>query len=102
MRYLVTGGGGFLGKAVATRLINDRHDVNSFSRGDYPELKNLGVKCFKGDLTEYKALKKAMSGCDGIFHVAGKAGVWGSYDEYFQANVKGTENVLRGCQRVRH
>ncbi|GIW21280.1 MAG: hypothetical protein KatS3mg068_0287 [Candidatus Sericytochromatia bacterium] len=29
-----------------------------------------------------------------VFHVAAKAGVWGKYEDFYNANVKGTENIL--------
>jgi len=42
---------------------------------------------------------KAATGCDSIFHVAAKAGIWGSYDSFYQANVVGTQNILKACHR---
>ena len=50
MKALVTGGGGFLGKAIVERLRARGDHVQSFSRGDYPELRALGVPLFQGDL----------------------------------------------------
>ena len=44
MKTLVTGGGGFLGKALVKKLLSQGHTVRSFSRGDYPELRELGVE----------------------------------------------------------
>lgn len=98
-RALVTGGGGFLGKAVVKRLLDRGFSVRSFSRGDYPELESAGVDCFKGDLADADAVSAAAESCDVVFHVGAKAGVWGSYTEYFDANVRGTENVLAACNR---
>ncbi len=98
MKALVTGGGGFLG-GVIVRMLRERGDqVRSFSRGAYPELEKLGVEQAQGDLTDSAALLKAAAGCDIIFHVAAKAGIWGGYDEFYQANVIGTENVLAACR----
>jgi nucleoside-diphosphate-sugar epimerase len=98
MKALVTGGGGFLGKAIV-RLLHERGDaVRSFSRGDYPELARLGVQQFRGDLADPEALFRAAAGCDIVFHVAAKAGIWGSYADYYQANVTGTDNVLAACR----
>lgn len=97
MRALVTGGGGFLGGAIV-RLLRERGDeVRSFSRGAYPELARLGVEQHRGDLTDREALLRAASGCDTVFHVAARAGVWGSFDEFHRPNVIGTENVLSTC-----
>jgi len=96
---LVTGGGGFLGKAIVKRLLERGMSVRSFSRGNYPELEADGVECFNGDLADSEAVAIAVKGCDVVFHVGAKAGVWGAYSEYFDANVKGTENVLAACSQ---
>jgi nucleoside-diphosphate-sugar epimerase len=98
MRALVTGGGGFLGRAVARRLVDRGDDVVSLARGDYPELADLGVDARRGDLADPDAVAAAVRGCDAVFHVAAKAGVWGSYDEYFRPNVIGTQNVIDACR----
>jgi nucleoside-diphosphate-sugar epimerase len=41
---------------------------------------------------------RVTEGCDVVFHVAAKAGVWGPYEASFNANVLGTENVLQACR----
>jgi nucleoside-diphosphate-sugar epimerase len=97
MKVLVTGGGGFLGGAIV-RMLRERGDeVRSFSRGAYPLLAALGVEQMSGDLEDRDAVIKAGEGCDLVFHVAARAGIWGSYHEYYQANVVGTENVIFAC-----
>ena len=98
MRALVTGGGGFLGGAIVRLLVERGNTVRSFSRREYPELARLGVEQFQGDLTDQEAVIQAAAGCDIVFHVAAKAGIWGSYAEYHRANVTGTENVLTACR----
>lgn len=99
MNALVTGGGGFLGSAIV-RLLRDRGDtVRSFSRGHYSHLEALGVDQIHGDLAEPLAASRAAEGCDIIFHVAAKAGVWGPWCEYFNANVIGTNNILAACKK---
>lgn len=99
MRLLVTGGGGFLGKALAKSLVKKGHEVRSFSRRSYPELKALGITTMQGDIADEKSVFAAAKGCDAVFHVAAKAGVWGSYEEYYRPNVLGTENVINACLR---
>lgn len=98
MRALVTGGGGFLGSAIVRQLRARGDEVVSFSRGNYPELTALGVEQRRGDLCDVNALVEAALGCGIVFHVAAKAGIWGTFQEYHQANVAGTENVIAACR----
>jgi nucleoside-diphosphate-sugar epimerase len=98
MKVLVTGGGGFLGKAIVKLLLARGDQVRSFSRSCYPELEALGVEHCSGELSDPDAVKRAAEGCDIVFHVAAKAGVWGPYEEFYRANVLGTKNVLAACQ----
>ena len=95
---LVTGGGGFLGKAIVKQLLEKGHRVASFSRGAYPELDAKGVTQYRGDLTDANAVKKAVSGKDVVFHTAAKAGVWGHFDDFFRPHVTGTRNVITACR----
>jgi nucleoside-diphosphate-sugar epimerase len=99
MRALVTGGGGFLGGAIV-RLLRERGDeVVSYSRGRYALLDQLGATQVSGDISDEAALTAVAQGCDVIFHVAAKAGIWGDYAEYYGANVTGTEAVIAACRR---
>ena len=99
MKALVTGGGGFLGMAIVRRLLQRGDTVRSFSRGDYPELRALGVEVHRGELADAEAVARAADGCDIVFHAAARAGIWGPYEEYHRANVQGTENVIAACRR---
>ena len=99
MKALVTGGGGFLGSAIVRQLRARGDEVVGFSRGVYPELAALGVEQRRGDLADLEAVTEAARGCEIVFHVAAKAGVWGSFEAYRQANLVGTENVIAACRR---
>lgn len=101
MRVLVTGGGGFLGKAVCAGLLARGHEVLSYSRGEYPELAAMGVRQVRGDLASFDDVTAACVDVDAVFHVAAKAGAWGSFTEYFDANVRGTWNVIAACRMNR-
>lgn len=97
MRALVTGGGGFLGGAIARGLVGEGARVRSFSRAGYPELEALGVEVCRGDLADEKAVSEACAGRDIVFHSGAKVGLWGAYEDYYSANVIGTRNVLSAC-----
>ncbi|MDJ0766135.1 MAG: NAD-dependent epimerase/dehydratase family protein [Myxococcota bacterium] len=99
MNALVTGGGGFLGEAIVRQLVARGETVCSFSRNTYPALRSLGVEQRTGDLVDADAVNKAVADCDTVFHVGAKAGAWGSYSDYFQANVVGTQNVIHACRK---
>jgi nucleoside-diphosphate-sugar epimerase len=98
MKALVTGGGGFLGQAIVKMLIERGDSVRSFSRSAHPELTDLGVEHACGALEDAAAVSEACKGCDIVFHVAAKAGVWGPYDDFYRANVTGTANVIAACR----
>jgi nucleoside-diphosphate-sugar epimerase len=98
MKALVTGGGGFLGSAIVKALLKRGNSVKTIQRGHYPFLSELGVEAIQGDLSRADDINTAAKDCDIIFHVAAKAGVWGDYDDYYQANVIATENVIEACK----
>ena len=98
MKVLVTGGGGFLGSAIVRQLRARGDAVRSFSRTTHAKLAPLGVEQCRGDLRDPSAVLEAARGCDIVFHVAAKAGIWGSYEEYYRSNVSGTENVIAACR----
>ncbi len=94
---LVTGGGGFLGKAIVKKLVALGSRVTSFSRQSYSDLDQLGVHQIQGDLRVESQVQEAVRGKDIVFHVAAKPGIWGPYQEYFSINVTGTSNVISAC-----
>ena len=96
----VTGGGGFLGQALLKALKSEGYHLKTINRGHYPDLEELGITVLRGDLADYETTRKALMGCDAVFHVAAKPGVWGPYQEFFDANVKTTMNVIRACREL--
>jgi len=98
-KILVTGGGGFLGKAIVRKLVKRGDRVSSFSRSSYYELKRLGVTQIQGDISDYNAVERACNGADLVFHVAAKPGISGEYSEYYQTNFIGTKNVIKACKK---
>ncbi len=99
MKTLVTGGGGFLGSAIVRQLLDRGDCVRTFSRSDYPALRESGVETIRGDVADFDAVSAAVEGCEVIYHVAAKAGVWGRADDYHRANVVGTRNIIDACRQ---
>lgn len=95
MRALVTGGGGFLGRAIVRRLQERGDEVTVLARRPQPDLQ---VKLALAPLEDRSAVQAACQDQDVVFHVAAKAGLWGTYTEYYESNVVGTRNVLEGCR----
>lgn len=97
MKYFVTGATGFVGGVLTKKLRQLGHDVHASVRNPNKanDLQTLGVKLFKGDVTDQESMREAMYGVDGIFHVAGwyKIGVKDK-SEGERVNIQGTRNVL--------
>ncbi len=96
-KVLVTGGGGFVGLAIVKRLVAEHIEVVVVGRHRYPEVERLGVAIKVGDVRDGQFLARAARGCDAVFHVAAKAGIWGRRQDYFSVNLTGTEQVVSAC-----
>lgn len=99
MRILVTGGGGFVGGYVVEQLLARDCSVRSLGRSPQPALEARGVEVCCGDLADSRAVSDAVQGMDAVFHVAAKAGIWGSWQSYYEANVLGTKHVIEACRQ---
>jgi nucleoside-diphosphate-sugar epimerase len=95
---LVTGGGGFLGRAIVKRLRRDGVRVRSFSRQFYPDLETLGVEQIQGDIRDAVTVNEVCRNMEIVFHTAAKIQLWGDYQEFFKTNVSGTENIIQACK----
>jgi nucleoside-diphosphate-sugar epimerase len=101
MKVLVTGGGGFLGKALATRLRSRGDEVTSLARGEHPGLLELGVDVQRGDVGDLATVLRAVDGVDAVVHAAADVSSWGPYARFHRTNVTGTENVIKACRTHR-
>jgi len=99
IKFLVTGGGGFVGSAIVKRLKGLGYQVGSYSRKSYPWMDELGIKQFQGDLTDPVAIDGAVAQHKIVIHSAALAGFWGSYADYYRPNVLGTKHLLQSCQK---
>lgn len=99
---MITGAGGFLGSYIARKLASDeRYEVYSFSRSQYPFLNQLKVSQRQGDLKNYNDVKQALEGMDAVIHTASQVGMWGRYEDFFATNVTGTENILKAMKELK-
>jgi nucleoside-diphosphate-sugar epimerase len=102
MRYLVTGGGGFIGSHIVDRLLAGGHEVrvlDNFSTGRRENLLHVTdeIDIVEGDITSYERAHRAVVNCDGVFHQAALPSVPRSIQDPLTshaANSVGTLNLL--------
>jgi dihydroflavonol-4-reductase len=103
---LVTGATGFVGAAVARRLVANGCPVRVLVRAasDRQNLESLPIEIVTGDLTDSASLSRALTGCEGLFHVAAEYRLWVKDPAaMYRANVAGTQAIMHaaGCAGVR-
>lgn len=104
MRFLVTGGAGFIGSHLCERLLNEGHEVTAiddFSTGSASNLKNFATsqsfKLIEGSILDLELLGPLSRNSDYIFHLAAAVGVFNIVNKPLDSlltNIRGTENVL--------
>ena len=103
MKYVITGGAGFIGSHITKTLVEQGHNVTILDNLNTGKEKNLElikekINFVKGDIRDNKLLEEIMVDTDGVFHQAALASVQDSFskpDEYHNVNVNGTENILK-------
>ncbi len=100
MKVLVTGGGGFVGGYLVHQLLERGYSVRAVGRSLQPDLSQLGVDFKRGDLIDKAFVQEVCEGMDAVFHVAAKAGVWGSWNSFYEPNVVGSRNVVSACLKA--
>ncbi|MCG8671262.1 MAG: NAD(P)-dependent oxidoreductase [Pseudomonadales bacterium] len=102
MKVLITGATGFVGKSYAMHLLQ-REDVEVYGSGRQAQkgeaLRQRGVHFFCGDLLDVPYVEHMCKQMDVVIHCAGKSGVWGDFETYYNANVVPTENLIQACQK---
>lgn len=93
---LVTGGSGFVGSRLIGHLLAHGWRVRALARSAHSaaEVQSLGAEPVRGDLTDAKALLKAMKGCDVVFHVAAHFKLWGDQAVFDRVNIGGTRAIV--------
>lgn len=109
MRYLITGGAGFIGGHLSEFLIGEGHSVtviDNLSTGSLNNIKSLkenpAFDFVEADILDYPGLDRLVSGCDMIFHLAAAVGVELVVHDPVRTiitNVHGTERVLEAASK---
>jgi dihydroflavonol-4-reductase len=100
---LVTGGTGFLGRALVERLLSVGNLVKALARSDASSstLGALGAEPVRGDVLDLEALAATMRGCDVVYHAAGaNAFCLRDPSPMFEVNVRGSRNVVLAAARA--
>ena len=105
MKYLVTGGTGFIGSALVRRLVKDGFKVrviDNDSRGVSKRLEAVAgkIEIVKADIRDAAAVQKACRGIDSVCHLAyvnGTEFFYSKPDEVLDIAVKGMVNIINGC-----
>jgi dihydroflavonol-4-reductase len=99
---LVTGATGFVGSHVARALVARGDDVRATVRATsrLEPLNALDVETVVADVTDRRAVRRALRGITRVFHVAGTTNLRMSADDLFRINVQGTRTVLEECLRA--
>ncbi len=101
MKVFVTGASGFVGSATVTWLKKKKHTVLAMSRSEASDLliKKLGAKPVRSALGSVTA--SDLKGVDAIIHAAAFVEQWGSRDDFWRANVTGTEQLLAAAKSAK-
>jgi dihydroflavonol-4-reductase len=107
-KIFLTGASGFIGSAVAHKLVQAGFSVRALVRGTSPRahLANLDLDFAEGDLRDRKSLDRTIAGTRYVFHVAADYRLWArDPNEIFATNVEGTRNLMEaamdaGVERV--
>ena len=107
MKYIVTGGAGFIGSYIVKKLVARGDSVtviDNLYTGKEENLESVRNKIvfLKDSVLNMSLLEKETRNVDGIFHQAALASVQDSFskrDEYYDVNVKGTENILKFAKK---
>jgi len=97
---LVTGATGFVGSAVARRLLREGAGLRLLTRpgSDRRNLAGIDAEVVEGDLLAPESLKAAVADCEAVFHVAADYRIWTrDPDEMMRANVDGTVALMRAA-----
>jgi dihydroflavonol-4-reductase len=102
MKAFVTGATGFVGSHVARFLAGQGAELRLLVRPSSltANLEGIAGERVTGDLREPESLRKAMAGCEAVFHVAADYRLWAPEPhEMYRSNVEGTRNIIQLAQQ---
>ncbi len=103
MKVLITGSSGFIGAAVTRAAVAEGNEVRVLVRStsNRSNLDGLPIEMVEGDLQDPPSLKKALTGCQGLYHVAAYYALWAQDPAtFYRVNVEGTKCLFRAAEEV--
>lgn len=104
MKYLVTGGAGFIGSSIVRRIISEKGDVVVLDDLSLGSVSNIpGVELVRGDVRDPSLVERAAQGVEGIFHEAARSSSPMFYPdprEGVDVNLRGFMNVMEVARRL--
>jgi dihydroflavonol-4-reductase len=103
MKALITGATGFVGGAVARALVHRGIDVRVLARAgaDLQNLQGMTVERVEGDLRDQDSLRRALTGCGQLYHIAAHYALWAKDPSiFYDVNVTGTKTLLEAARDV--
>ena len=101
MKVLITGSSGFIGAAVTRAVVAKGDEVRVLVRpaSNRSNLEGIPVETVEGDLQDPHSLKKAVTGCQGLYHVAAHYALWAQDPStFYTVNVEGTKHLFRAAE----
>lgn len=94
MKVFITGGSGFVGGHAIEALVRAGHDVSALARSPSAaeRVRSYGATAVSGSLGALGA--EHLAGIDAVIHAAAYVEEWGTRDQFWSANVEGTQNLL--------
>jgi nucleoside-diphosphate-sugar epimerase len=99
VKVLVTGSGSLLLGGIASELLRRGDEVVCLQRRPAAFVGHQNAREVLADVCDADAVSLAAHGCDAIIHGAARVGVVGSQKEFYDTNVRGTENILRATEQ---
>ncbi len=100
MKFLITGGAGFLGINLVRHLRKNGHEVVSLDivEFDYPDV-NDDIKIITGDIRNKETVDKAVEGVDVVIHTAAALPLY-TPEEIFSTDIEGTRNLTGSSRKT--
>lgn len=100
MNVLVTGGAGFIGRHLVSKLLSQGHKVNIYDNFSSSEKFSTDAKIIEGDIRDSGDVARAMKGVEAVFHLAAISDMRADEDLIYNTNFIGSKNVFEAAKEA--